>query len=227
MSLSVSASYRAWHFWRYFTGDFSNCPLNSESLECFYPQTKGGDPRKKKHEKELKPVSLRVRDAAESLLTNLLEILGNSSQNVKSEKYSKHRRERGDSSSISEGSQTEDSSRSLYFASTDGTMLLSVKNESVKRDSSKFHVKGKTGYEWSVFTSFVGAEPVVTLRLRNPFGHQTWLSQMRHLPRHKSGMQAQPSNPGHPLAMNDLLKDQSLAFECFPESVERVRTCLA
>ena len=38
---------------------------------------KGSDILFKKHEKELKPVSLRVRDAAELLLTCLIEEIGN------------------------------------------------------------------------------------------------------------------------------------------------------
>lgn len=89
---------------------------------------------------------MRVRDAAESLLTNLLEILGNSSQHVKSEKYSKHRRETRESLGSADVFDTEDPSRFLYFASTDGTMLLGVKNESTKRDSSEYDKRGTVKY---------------------------------------------------------------------------------
>ena len=42
-------------------------------IEYLYKQGKPQEPIKMKDEKELKPASLRVRDAAESLLTIILE----------------------------------------------------------------------------------------------------------------------------------------------------------
>lgn len=68
---------------------------------------------------------------------------------------------------------------------------------------------------------------MVTVLIRNQFGRQVWTSQIRHLPRHKCGVHTYATNPGRPLPMNDSGNLFSFESQYFPDSVDRVRPCLA
>lgn len=64
------------NFRKLFSADIENILVGYIPLasKChFWPTGKPGEPPKMKDEKELKPVSMRVRDAAESLLMLILE----------------------------------------------------------------------------------------------------------------------------------------------------------
>lgn len=77
------------------------------------------------------------------------------------------------------------------------------------------------------FLLILDSEPMVTILIRNQFGRQVWASQIRHLPRHKCGVHSNTVNPGRPLPMNDMGNPFGFEPQYFPESVDRVRPCLA
>lgn len=68
---------------------------------------------------------------------------------------------------------------------------------------------------------------MVTILIRNQFGRQVWTSQIRHLPRHKCGVHSSTFNPGRPLPMNDVGTLFGFDPQHFPDSVDRVRPCIA
>ncbi|XP_032791568.2 ral GTPase-activating protein subunit beta isoform X2 [Daphnia magna] len=174
---------------------------------------KTGEILQLKHEKQLKPVSLRVRDAAEFLLTSLVEQVGNFPSPTGTDSLSCLLNEED----LLQKSYTPktDSTKSpisaaqhfRYFAASEGTILLGVLEQS----------PGRT----------LDSDPMVTILIRNQFGRQVWASQIRHLPRHKCGVHSYMVNPGRPLPMNDFGPVFAFEPQYFPESVDRVRRCLA
>ena len=103
-------------------------------------QGKSADVLKMKHEKELKPVSLRVRDAAELLLTSLVEKVGNfpspcgahSTSCLLDEGSLLHQSPRGKESAHSSIDTAVKHFR--YFAASEGSILLSVLEQPLGND---------------------------------------------------------------------------------------------
>lgn len=177
-------------------------------------QGKVGEAPKMKHDKELKPVSLRVRDAAELLLTSLVEKVGNfpspcgahSTSCLLDEGSLLHQSPRANKQLWSSDVETA-VKHFRYFATSEGTILLSVLEQPLGNDQD--------------------SQPSVTLLLRNPFGRHVWTSQLRHLPRNKCGFHSLNNNPGRPLPMNDVDVKSDFEPQYFPDSVDRARPCLA
>ena len=111
--------------------------------KCLLPlyQGKVGEAPKMKHDKELKPVSLRVRDAAELLLTSLVEKVGNfpspcgahSTSCLLDEGSLLHQSPRANKQSWSSDVETA-VKHFRYFATSEGTILLSVLEQPLGND---------------------------------------------------------------------------------------------
>ena len=103
-----------------------------------------GEALQMKHEKELKPVSLRVRDAAELLLTSLVEQVGNfpspcgahSISCVLDETTLLHQSPLGERSNPSDIQSSVKKFR--YFVATEGAILLSILEQPLGNDQGNF-----------------------------------------------------------------------------------------
>ena len=168
-----------------------------------------GEPIKLKDEKELKPVSMRVRDAAETLLTIILEQVGyfpnacgvqSISSLLDEETLIKH--------CNTGGNLTQDQAiqKFRYFV-TENSTVMAILDEPLGNDQDP--------------------QPTVTLLMRTPHGRHTWTAQLRHLPRSKSGTKYHAVNPGRPIPMNDVPMRQEIEQKFFPDSVDRIAPCLA
>ncbi|XP_018579922.1 ral GTPase-activating protein subunit beta isoform X2 [Anoplophora glabripennis] len=170
---------------------------------------KPGEPVKMKEEKELKPASLRVRDAAENLLTLILEQVAYFPSECGPESISslldevsllKHCNSwltgRNDQSAAVE--------RFRYFV-TEGSVMLALLEEPLGNDQDP--------------------QPTVTLLIRGPFGRHAWTMQLRHLPRHRSGTKYHAHNACRPVVMQDTPVRSQVKQKYFPDSVDRVIQC--
>lgn len=172
---------------------------------------KPGEPVKLKDEKELKPVSMRVRDAAETLLTIILEQVGyfpsqcgiqSTSSLLDEVTLIKHVQNTGGNLTPEQATQ-----KFRYFV-TENSTVLAILEEPLGNDQDP--------------------QPTVTLLMRSPHGRATWTAQLRHLPRSKSGTKYHAVNPGRPIPMNDMhLKRNDVEQKHFPDIVDRVPPCIA
>lgn len=165
------------------------------------------EPVKLMDEKELKPVSIRVRDAAETLLTVLLEQVGyfpnpcgiqSTSSLLDEMTLIKH--------CNSGGSQEQAIQKFRYFVTENSTVLAILDDQIGNSEDS---------------------QPTVTLLMRTPFGRHAWTAQLRHLPRSKSGTKYHAVNPGRPIAMHDMPMRHEIEQKFFPDSVDKIPSCLA
>ncbi|XP_037828195.1 ral GTPase-activating protein subunit beta isoform X9 [Lucilia sericata] len=175
---------------------------------------KSGDIPKFKDEKELKPASMRVRDAAEALLTIILEQVGYFPSECGPESISslldevalmKHCNSL-DSTNSSSITTEQAISKFKYFV-TENSTILALLEEPLGNDQDP--------------------QPTVTLLIRGPFGRHAWTMQLRHLPRSKSGTKYHAVNPGRPIPMNEVPQRIEFDQKHFPEGVEKVTPCVA
>ncbi|KAL7742458.1 hypothetical protein ACLKA6_019087 [Drosophila palustris] len=174
-------------------------------------QAKNGDLPKFKDEKELKPASMRVRDAAENLLTIILEQVGYFPSECGPESISSLLDElalmkhctlpSGDVCSAEQAI-----SKFKYFV-TENSTILALLEEPLGNDQDP--------------------QPTVTLLIRGPFGRHAWTMQLRHLPRSKSGVKYHAVNPGRPIPLNDITQRPECEQKNFPEGVDKVQPCVA
>jgi hypothetical protein len=172
---------------------------------------KPNEPVKLKDEKELKPVSMRVRDAAETLLTIILEQVGyfpspcgiqSTSSLLDEVTLIKHVQNTGGSLTPEQAIQ-----KFRYFV-TENSTVLAILEEPLGNDQDP--------------------QPTVTLLMRTPHGRHCWTAQLRHLPRSKSGTKCHAQNPGRPIPMNDMhLKRHEIEQKNFPDVVEKAPSCIA
>ncbi|XP_066254147.1 ral GTPase-activating protein subunit beta isoform X7 [Euwallacea similis] len=170
---------------------------------------KPGEPIKMKEEKELKPASMRVRDAAENLLTCILEQVAYFPNECGPESTSSLLNEtlllRQCSSSKASYNDLSTAVEKFRYFVTEGSVMLALLEEPLGNDQDP--------------------QPTVTLLIRGPFGRHAWTMQLRHLPRHKSGAKTYSSNACRPVAMQDTPVRPQVKQKYFPDSVERVPHC--
>ncbi|GAB0089243.1 ral GTPase-activating protein subunit beta [Sergentomyia squamirostris] len=174
---------------------------------------KPGESPKLKDEKELKPVSMRVRDAAESLLTVILEQVGyfpsecgaqSLSSLLDEETLMKYCNSYPNSGPMNHEAAVQ---KFRYFV-TENSTILALLEEPLGNDQDP--------------------QPTITLIIRGPFGRHTWTMQLRHLPRSKSGTKYHHApNPGRPVPMNDTPMRQEVDQKYFPDGVEKIPPCVA
>ncbi|KAK4886376.1 hypothetical protein RN001_002647 [Aquatica leii] len=172
---------------------------------------KPGEKIKMKDDKELKPASMRVRDAAENLLTSILEQVGYFPNECGPESISSLLDEVSllqhcNSWPTDCADQTLAVERFRYFVA-EGSIMLALLEEPLGNDQDP--------------------QPTVTLLIRGPFGRHAWTMQLRHLPRHRSGTKYHAPSPGRPVAMQDNPVRPEVGQKYFPDGVERVPLCKA
>ncbi|XP_052897942.1 ral GTPase-activating protein subunit beta isoform X2 [Anopheles moucheti] len=173
---------------------------------------KPGEPVKHKDEKELKPASMRVRDAAENMLTMILEQIDYFPNECGKQSLSslldevvlaKHSNTSGEH--VGELPQEQAIKKFKYFV-TENSTVLALFEEPLGNDQDP--------------------QPTVTILIRGPFGRHAWTMQLRHLSRSKSGTKYHAPNPGRPVPMNDIMMRQELEYKYFPDSVDRIPPCV-
>ncbi|KAF7287226.1 hypothetical protein GWI33_002045 [Rhynchophorus ferrugineus] len=168
-----------------------------------------GETTKMKEEKELKPASMRVRDAAENLLTCILEQVSYFPNQCGPESISSLLNEisllRQCSSSNASYNDLSNAVEKFRYFVTEGSVMLALLEEPLGNDQDP--------------------QPTVTLLIRGPFGRHTWTMQLRHLPRHKSGIKSYSSNACRPVAMQDAPVRTTVKQKYFPDGVDRVQQC--
>ncbi|KAH8420260.1 hypothetical protein KR009_008363 [Drosophila setifemur] len=175
-------------------------------------QAKGGDIPKFKDEKELKPASMRVRDAAENLLTIILEQVGYFPSECGPESISSLLDEVAlmkhcNSISPAAATSSEQAIAKFKYFVTENSTILALLEEPLGNDQDP--------------------QPTVTLLIRGPFGRHAWTMQLRHLPRSKSGIKYHAVNPGRPIPMNDVSQRPECEQRNFPDGVDKVQPCVA
>ncbi|ENN80658.1 hypothetical protein YQE_02924, partial [Dendroctonus ponderosae] len=170
---------------------------------------KPGEPIKMKEEKELKPASMRVRDAAENLLTCILEQVAYFPNHCGPESISSLLNEisllRQCSSSNATYKDLSSAVEKFRYFVTEGSVMLALLEEPLGNDQDP--------------------QPTVTLLIRGPFGRHAWTMQLRHLPRHKSGVKSYSANACRPGAMQDAPVRSPVKQKYFPDNVDRVQHC--
>ncbi|XP_065095234.1 ral GTPase-activating protein subunit beta isoform X8 [Ochlerotatus camptorhynchus] len=173
---------------------------------------KPGEPVKHKDEKELKPASMRVRDAAENLLTLILEQIdyfpnecGKQSLSSLLDEVVLAKHSNTNEEDTSEINQEQAIRKFKYFV-TENSTILALFEEPLGNDQDP--------------------QPTVTILIRGPFGRHAWTMQLRHLSRSKSGTKYHAPNPGRPVPMNDIMIRQEVEYKYFPDSVDRIQPCV-
>uniref|UniRef100_A0A1Y9G8G0 Ral GTPase-activating protein subunit alpha/beta N-terminal domain-containing protein n=1 Tax=Anopheles albimanus TaxID=7167 RepID=A0A1Y9G8G0_ANOAL len=176
---------------------------------------KPGEPVRYKDEKELKPASMRVRDAAENMLTMILEQIDYFPNECGKQSLSslldeavlaKHSNTSGETVGVAELPPELAVKKFKYFV-TENSTVLALFEEPLGNDQDP--------------------QPTVTVLIRGPFGRHAWTMQLRHLSRSKSGTKYHAPNPGRPVPMNDIMIRQDVEYKHFPDSVERIPPCIA
>nr|XP_036676849.1 ral GTPase-activating protein subunit beta isoform X7 [Drosophila suzukii] len=175
-------------------------------------QSKGTDIPKFKDEKELKPASMRVRDAAENLLTIILEQVGYFPSECGPESISSLLDELAlmkhcNSMVPAAAASSEQAIAKFKYFVTENSTILALLEEPLGNDQDP--------------------QPTVTLLIRGPFGRHAWTMQLRHLPRSKSGIKYHAVNPGRPIPMNDVTQRPECEQKNFPDGVDKVQPCVA
>ncbi|KYM99990.1 Ral GTPase-activating protein subunit beta [Cyphomyrmex costatus] len=170
---------------------------------------KPGEPVKMKDEKELKPASMRVRDAADALLTILLEQVGyfpsacgaQSLSSLLDEVSLLRHCNSWTGGRVARQAAVE---RFRYFVS-ENAIVLALLEEPLGNDQDP--------------------QPTVTVLIRGPFGRHAWTMQLRHLPRHRSSIRSINSNPGRPLPLAEAAPRTDYKPRFFPDNVDRIPHC--
>ncbi|XP_021945273.1 ral GTPase-activating protein subunit beta isoform X1 [Folsomia candida] len=172
-------------------------------------QSKPGEPVKMKDEKDLKPVSLRVRDAAEALLAVIFEQVGRYApcSGVKTSPSVDEYTVLSQVHSQETLTKTEIISNYFRYFVIDHSILVSLFEEALGNDQDP--------------------QPTVTMVLRVPTGRHAWTLQLRHLPRNKGKLSG--NNPtGRPLPMTVVgTRYDDIQHRYFPESADRIVFCKA
>ncbi|KAG0723198.1 Ral GTPase-activating protein subunit beta [Chionoecetes opilio] len=170
-------------------------------------QVRSSDAPRLKNEKELKPASMRVRDAAEALLSCVLSQVGTFPSVCGAESLSslldemtllRHCNTWGGSDQLTRDSAAQ---HFRYFVAQNSIMLALLEQP---------------------LGNHQDPQPTVTALIRGPFGRVAWTMQLRHLPRHKSSAKLYTVNPGRPLPMNDVGIKHNVKPKYFPDSVDRI-----
>ncbi|KAG1663347.1 Ral GTPase-activating protein subunit beta [Nymphon striatum] len=208
-------------------------------------QPKLKDVPKMKAEKENKPVSMRVRDAAESVLMSIMTQVGYFPSKCGPESLSSLLNEeslfRHCNDCTSENITCQQLAKSFRYFVLDNSVIIAVMERSIGVDQgivppSKRRKKNINTLEamkkcLSELYRKIGDEdiyyshPTVTVLIRGPFGRKAWTIHQRHLPHQKRGKKYLPVNPGRPMPINDIGIKNTIIPQYFPDSIDRIPSC--
>ncbi|XP_046372123.1 ral GTPase-activating protein subunit beta-like isoform X1 [Haliotis rufescens] len=173
------------------------------------PATKNraSDPPKFKGDKQLMPASMRVKDAAEAVLTCIIDQVGAFPPPCGPESLFSLLDERSLLKYAKGSALPEHGSPFRYFA-IDNSIIIGLLEQPLGNVEDPL--------------------PMVTSLIRGPFGRHAWTMQLRHSPRaQKISSQAHLSDPGRPIPNGDVGIHHNVQHRYFPESVDRIPLTLA
>ncbi|XP_055878983.1 ral GTPase-activating protein subunit beta-like isoform X3 [Biomphalaria glabrata] len=165
-------------------------------------KNRASDPPKYKGSKELMPASMRVKDAAEALLTCIIDQVGAFPPPCGPE--------------------------SLFSLLDERSLLKFAKGNALPEQGSlfKYFVIDNSvivGLMEQPLGNIEDPLPTVTALIRGAFGRHAWTMQLRHSPRvSKISSRAHLSDPGRPLPDDSIGQAPSVKHRYFPESVEKI-----
>ncbi|KAL5009165.1 hypothetical protein ScPMuIL_014746 [Solemya velum] len=165
-------------------------------------QNRASDPPKFKGEKELMPASMRVKDAAEAVLTCIIDQVGAFPPPCGPE--------------------------SLFSLLDEQSLLKYSKGSGLPEKGSPFRY---FVLENSIIVGLLEQPlgnvedplPTVTTLIRGPFGRHAWTMQLRHSPRIKKiSSKSHLTDPGRPLPKEDMGTHHIRKHRHFPEAVDKI-----
>ncbi|XP_060069949.1 ral GTPase-activating protein subunit beta-like isoform X1 [Ylistrum balloti] len=182
------------------TGENHN--VSVKDAKTVTTQNRASDPPKFKGEKQLMPASMRVKDAAESVLTSIIQHVGAFPPPCGPE--------------------------SLFSLLDEKSLLKYCKGVGFSEQASPFRY---FVLENSIIVGLLEQPlgnvedplPNVTALIRGPFGRHAWTMQLRHSPRNKNvNAKSHLSDPGRPLPMENVGIHHNVKHRHFPESVDKI-----
>ncbi|XP_053405362.1 ral GTPase-activating protein subunit beta-like isoform X3 [Mercenaria mercenaria] len=173
-----------------------------------YTQNKASDPPKFKGEKDLMPASMRVKDAAEAVLTCIIDQVGAFPPPCGPE--------------------------SLFSLLDEKSLLRYAKGTGLPEHGSPFRyfVLDNSiiiGLLEQPLGNYEDPLPTVTALIRGPFGRHAWTMQLRHSPRinKMSSSKSLLADPGRPLPMENIGTHHVVKHKYFPDSVDKIPLTMA
>lgn len=173
-------------------------------LFCFLAvfQNRASDPPKFKGNKELMPASMRVKDAAEALLTCIIDQVGAFPPPCGPESLFSLLDERSLLKFAKGNSPPEQGSLFRYFV-IDNSVIVGLLEQPLGNIEDPL--------------------PTVTALIRGAFGRHAWTMQLRHSPRtSKISSRAHLADPGRPSPDDNVGKQHNVKHRYFPESVNKI-----
>ncbi|GFO11933.1 ral GTPase-activating protein subunit beta, partial [Plakobranchus ocellatus] len=165
-------------------------------------KNRASDPPKFKGNKELMPASMRVKDAAEALLTCIIDQVGAFPPPCGPE--------------------------SLFSLLDERSLLKFAKGSSLPEHGSLFRYfvidnSVIVGLLEQPLGNIEDPLPTVTALIRGAFGRHAWTMQLRHSPRtSKVSSRAHLSDPGRPIPDDNVGVQHNVNHRYFPEGVEKI-----
>ena len=189
-----------------------------------------------KEEKICNPASRRVRDAAEDLLSCILEqvdyfpsVCGAESLSSLLDEVSLLQHCNSLNGEILPMSEAVQNFR--YFVVDNSTIMAILEeplgNEQVREDKVGSFVLDQLKLKRGLL-SLQDPQPMVTVLLRTCSNRSAWTMQLRQLPRHKSGVnKTSRMDPGRPLPLGEQGTKTNTQPKFFPDSIDRIPLCKA
>ncbi|XP_052767273.1 ral GTPase-activating protein subunit beta-like isoform X2 [Mya arenaria] len=180
-----------------------------KDAKSVYMQNKASDPPKFKGDKVFQPASMRVKDAAEAVLTCIVDQVGAFPPPCGPE--------------------------SLFSLLDEKSLLKYAKGTGLPEQGSPFRYfvldnSIIVGLLEQPLGNYEDPLPTVTALIRGPFGRHAWTMQLRHSPRLPNKLSSSKSllaDPGRPVPMDNLGVKHGVKHKHFPDSVDKVPHTLA
>ncbi|CAH1791195.1 unnamed protein product, partial [Owenia fusiformis] len=164
-------------------------------------QNRASDPPKLKAEKPLMPASMRVKDAAEGVLTSIIDQVGSFPPPCGPESLCSLLDEES-LLKYCNGGPPEHTLKFRYFV-LDNSIVVGLLEQPLGNDQDPL--------------------PTVTAIIRGPFGRHAWTMQLRHLPRlRKVGSKSGLSEHGRPAPMDNVGVHHNIKHKNFPDIVNTI-----
>ncbi|XP_050404785.1 ral GTPase-activating protein subunit beta isoform X2 [Patella vulgata] len=165
------------------------------------------DPPKFKGDKQLMPASMRVKDAAEAVLTCIIDQVGAFPPPCGPESLFSLLDERS-LLKYAKGSALPEQGTPFRYFVIDNSIIVGLLEQPLGNIEDPL--------------------PTVTALIRGPFGRHAWTMQLRHAPRaQKISSRAHLSEPSRPVPMENVGVRHNVKNRFYPESVDKIPLCKA
>ncbi|ESO90184.1 hypothetical protein LOTGIDRAFT_233979 [Lottia gigantea] len=165
------------------------------------------DPPKFKGDKQLMPASMRVKDAAEAVLTCIIDQVGAFPPPCGPESLFSLLDERS-LLKYAKGSALPEHGTPFRYYVIDNSIIVGLLEQPLGNIEDPL--------------------PTVTALIRGPFGRHAWTMQLRHAPRaQKISSRAHLFEPSRPVPQDNVGIKHNVKHRFYPESVDKIPTCKA